>query len=146
MILVVGGRAQGKRAFAEEKLCQEPLCKEAWADGEKADWKKFTESPYAFNLSLFIRRVLLEEESLGLSGEQLKKAKFLLQAPVDFASYLREKCPERILLGEEIGCGIVPMEVFERNYREVTGRVECELAARSEQVWRVCCGLGRRLK
>ena len=54
--------------------------------------------------------------------------------------------PHRILVTDEIGYGIVPVDPFEREYREETGRICCLLAERSEEVWRVCCGLGTRLK
>ena len=54
--------------------------------------------------------------------------------------------PDRILVTDEIGYGIVPMDPFEREYREETGRICCLLAEKSEEIWRVCCGIGTRLK
>ena len=71
-----------------------------------------------------------------------------LQGPIPalLAAKLDRAVPNRILVTDEIGYGIVPMDLFERDYREQTGRVCCELAARAEQVWRVCCGLGQRIK
>ena len=53
---------------------------------------------------------------------------------------------DRILVTDEIGYGIVPIDPFEREYREETGRICCLLAEKSEEVWRVCCGIGTRLK
>ena len=41
----------------------------------------------------------------------------------------------------EIGCGIVPLEKSERFYREETGRAGCIIAAHSETVIRVFCGV-----
>lgn len=60
-------------------------------------------------------------------------------------SLFREN-PHRILVTDEIGCGIVPADVFERLYREETGRICCRVAAQASQVWRVTCGLGQQLK
>lgn len=51
-----------------------------------------------------------------------------------------------IIISDEIGNGIVPMELQERNYRERLGRIQIELATRAERVERVICGIGQRLK
>ena len=47
---------------------------------------------------------------------------------------------------DEIGYGIVPMDLFQREYREKTGRICTELAERSEEVYRIICGIGMRIK
>ena len=46
----------------------------------------------------------------------------------------------------EIGCGLVPMDAFEREYRETVGRISCELAAQAAEVYRVTCGIAMRIK
>ena len=51
-----------------------------------------------------------------------------------------------IIVCREVGCGIVPMDAFEREYRETVGRVCTELAAMSEEVHRVLCGVGTVIK
>ena len=53
---------------------------------------------------------------------------------------------ERVILCDEIGCGVVPLSADERRWREETGRCLMRLAAAAEEVHRVCCGLGMRLK
>ena len=35
---------------------------------------------------------------------------------------------DRVLVTDEIGCGIVPADAFERLYREETGRLCCQFA------------------
>ena len=53
----------------------------------------------------------------------------------------------RILTGyEEMGCGIVPAEHGERQFREMNGRVNCLFAEQAEQVIRVIAGVGQRIK
>ena len=47
---------------------------------------------------------------------------------------------------DEIGGGIVPVDSFEREYRENTGRFGCALAAQAEKVIRVHCGIGVLIK
>ena len=47
---------------------------------------------------------------------------------------------------DEIGCGVVPVDAFERAWREETGRVCCMLAERAARVDRVFCGIATCLK
>ena len=58
---------------------------------------------------------------------------------------MKEKDP-LILVANEVGCGIVPMDPEERAWRENVGRSLCQVAARAERVTRVICGIGVRLK
>ena len=51
-----------------------------------------------------------------------------------------------IVICDEIGNGIVPMDAFEREYRERTGRLMTELASRADEVGRVLCGIEQRIK
>lgn len=51
-----------------------------------------------------------------------------------------------IIICDEIGNGIVPMDAFERAYREETGRILIELAKRADEVVRVICGIGQKIK
>lgn len=57
-----------------------------------------------------------------------------------------EKYPDCVVISDEIGNGIVPVEAFEREYRERTGRILIELAKKAETVERVICGIGQRIK
>lgn len=54
--------------------------------------------------------------------------------------------PKCIIISDELGNGIVPVDSFEREYRERTGRILIELAKRAEEVERVICGMGQKLK
>ena len=66
--------------------------------------------------------------------------------PYVFAERLMQGNPDAFVTADEIGCGIVPMEAFERDYRETDGRICQRIAAYSEEVHRVICGLGMRIK
>lgn len=57
-----------------------------------------------------------------------------------------EKCPDCVIISDEIGNGIVPAEALEREYRERTGRLLTELAKKAEAVERVLCGIGQKIK
>ena len=63
-----------------------------------------------------------------------------------FAEALYEKNPDIVIVSNELGYGIVPMEKKDRMWREAVGRICTALAARSDEVVRVVCGVGMRLK
>ena len=52
----------------------------------------------------------------------------------------------QLLISDEIGYGLVPVDDFEREYREFHGRVMTELAERADCVERVVCGVPQRIK
>ena len=54
--------------------------------------------------------------------------------------------PDGIVICDEVGCGVVPMDREDRSWRERVGRTCCRLAERASAVYRVTCGLGVRLK
>lgn len=98
-------------------------------EGELLQEKDAGEADIIAHFHLYIRR-LLEE------GRDVREAvgKLLLQNP------------NLILEVTELGCGIVPVDAFDRNYRETVGRICCELAKEAEAVYRVHCGIGIRIK
>lgn len=67
-------------------------------------------------------------------------------SPAAFFEKNMDALQDKIVIGEEIGCGIVPMEPFEREWRDETGRVYQLLAANAQEVTRVWAGLPQKLK
>ncbi|MCI9019059.1 MAG: cobinamide kinase, partial [Lachnospiraceae bacterium] len=53
---------------------------------------------------------------------------------------------EAVIVVNELGSGVVPIDAFDRNYRETTGRICCELAKKAREVHRVVCGIGMVIK
>ena len=53
---------------------------------------------------------------------------------------------EGVLNFHEVGYGVVPIDAFDRKYREAVGRVCTRLAAYSNKVTRVACGIGMVIK
>lgn len=159
MILVTGGNCQGKKAFSQSVLMDLPQGGSGvWCDGSCADWETFMKERYGWNFHLFVRRVMLGEAGAlpGRTGFSIFRASrekghvWTEKELADLASLLVQSLADegagRILVTDEIGCGIVPVEYFERIYREETGRICCLAASRASQVWRVCCGIGQRIK
>lgn len=54
--------------------------------------------------------------------------------------------PGAVILLDEIGCGITPMEADDRRLRDEVGRTGCCLAEAAEEVYRVFAGIGTRIK
>ncbi len=63
-----------------------------------------------------------------------------------FADWLYKKNPNLVIVSNELGYGVVPMEKKDRLWRERVGRVCTCIAARADEVVRVVCGIGTRLK
>ena len=66
--------------------------------------------------------------------------------PVGELETLLQKNPEVILLCDEVGQGIVPMEKADLDYREAVGRTMCVAAQKATEVYRVICGIAQRIK
>lgn len=122
MRLIIGGYAQGKRAYLETIV---PKIADGRFAGEEA-----------------------LEKAQGIDKLHLLAGRWMEQGkdPAVMALALAEKNPEIIFVCDEIGCGIVPMERKERDWREAVGRMCCALAAQAQLVERVICGIPMVIK
>ncbi|MCD8146530.1 MAG: bifunctional adenosylcobinamide kinase/adenosylcobinamide-phosphate guanylyltransferase [Clostridiales bacterium] len=66
--------------------------------------------------------------------------------PQQLTEELLEANPDIIILCDEVGCGVIPVQPEERIWRETVGRLCCALAEQAESVERVFCGLPMCLK
>ena len=136
MKLVIGGAHQGKSDYAKRKYGRmHPDASDGtkenfvWADGESCSFEELYSCDGIEHFELLIKRMLK-------AGEDI----YTLPARI------AEKNPELVIVSTEIGYGLVPIEAFDREYREQTGRILTELAQLSYQVDRVVCGIGVTLK
>lgn len=53
---------------------------------------------------------------------------------------------KKIVICNEVGSGVVPVDKAERAAREATGRLCVELASQAEKVIRLCCGIPTVIK
>lgn len=63
-----------------------------------------------------------------------------------FAENFYREHPDAVVVADEIGCGVVPVDRNDRAWREAAGRALCVLAQKSKSVTRVICGIGVRIK
>lgn len=76
------------------------------------------------------------------------RVRAVLEAGEDIERFTRQILanPPAVITLDEVGCGIVPMEKAERDYREAVGHVGQMLAAAAAEVYRVQCGIASRIK
>ena len=118
MILLIGGKGQGKLAYALQKTGAAPhdVATAPMDAGSKP---------------------ILTGLETWLKGES---------DPMPALQALLKRNPEVVILCDEVGCGVVPMEKKERDWRERVGRTCCVLAEQAERVERLFCGIPTVLK
>ena len=122
--IIIGGAFQGKTQYATKIYPGLKL-----TDGFNCPLDEI-ESCMAINeFHSFTRRWLLE----GRTKEAL-------------LTMLENNRNLQLLISDEIGYGLVPIDDFEREYREFHGRVMTELAEKADCVERVVCGIPQRIK
>lgn len=132
MRLIIGGYAQGKQEYVLRKY---DLREDRIWDGELPDYKneKWRElSGETVVINHFHNWVKKRIADKGCPEQEIR-------------SFL-ENCRDCIIISDEIGNGIVPNDAPAREYRERAGRILIELAANAEEVERVICGIGQRIK
>lgn len=124
MRLIIGGAYQGKLEFAMEEYGKTIV-----ADGRVCSIEDTFFCEILDGFETFIRRNFNTlDESTAYLG------------------MLSVRNPDVIIISTEVGNGIVPVDKSERDYRELIGRVCCEISKRAQTVERVFCGLGVFLK
>ena len=122
MDLIIGGAYQGKTDYAKEKF--------ALTDGEIAVCETQTPDMAA--------RCLCHLERFALACVKAGKEPAQVLKNYD----LRDK----ILICDDISCGVVPIDATMRLWRHTTGLVCQYLAKNADSVSRIYCGLEQRLK
>lgn len=124
MEMIIGGAFQGKAAYAEKMY---PGIR--WKAGGELTAEELFCAEGVVGFHEFIRREMKKGKDTGRLAEELIS-----------------RNPEIILVTDEVGYGVVPVDAFDRAYRERVGRICTELAAYSKKVVRVVCGIGMVIK
>lgn len=126
MKMVIGGAYQGKKEYAR-RLYPEVR----WSDGESCGLDEIFSCQGMVYFEEFIKRWIQEK---GAEYAQ------------ELSEQILKRNPNLVVVTAEIGYGLVPVDAFERQYRECVGRICTDLAACAERVDRVQCGIGNRIK
>ncbi len=125
MHLIIGGKYMGKLRYARDLYGEDASVCDLAAN----DTSRMFETRIVVNLQDGIRAMLRNGEC----------AKAFFEANM-------HRLQDKILIGDEIGGGVVPTDPFERLWRDETGFLYQELARRSDIVDRIWAGLPIRLK
>lgn len=127
MKLFIGGCAQGKLRYVMQKY---GLKEDAVWDGVLPDEEEKRTGAVVINhFHRWVKKCLQNRE-----------------CPEEQIRLFVDRCEDCIIICDEIGNGIVPMEAFEREYRERTGRILVQLAGEAKEVERIICGIGQKIK
>lgn len=134
MILVIGGYSQGKLEYVKSKY---NISDEDIYDFEKSDDLKLennlkeiiSDKQIVFNNVNYLIKNVIEDKNIDIIFERL------------IHNY-----PNAIIITDEVGNGVVPIDKNERLLRETIGRMQCKMAENANEVIRVVCGIGQRIK
>ncbi|MDE6764071.1 MAG: bifunctional adenosylcobinamide kinase/adenosylcobinamide-phosphate guanylyltransferase [Oscillospiraceae bacterium] len=126
MIMITGGSFQGKIKFAAEHF---NINKNDILSGENCRFDNVFSAKCVSNFQYLIKRLI--ENKID---------------PVEFTQKLCRDNPKAVIIINEIGCGIIPIEKSERIWREQTGRAGCIVAEKASAVIRICCGIPTIIK
>ena len=126
MRLVLGGIAQGKRDYVKTAY---QISENDIFSGEQTELEQLSGVVAVDQFHLWVKRKIKE----GADVPELTEI-FIKQNP------------DCIVICDEVGCGVVPVEKEERDYREQVGRMQIVLAKASESVERVICGIAQKIK
>ena len=124
MTLVIGGAYQGKLEYVMEKYPGKTLCQ---CDMDNPDMDLSADVVNSFHLMTLAQ----------------------VRAGIDSLTYINEKLPKlkgKIIICDDISCGVVPIDPETRQWRETTGRCLALLSKNADEVIRVFCGIESRIK
>ena len=124
MKMIIGGAYQGKTEYARKQYPQL-----RWSDGGSVTEEELMNAQGVTGFQQYIRSELENGKDVS-----------------DLAEKIICKNPDIVLVSQEVGYGVVPVDAFDRKYREAVGRVCTKLAAYSHKVTRVVCGIGTVIK
>lgn len=124
MELIIGGAFQGKEQYAKALY---PNIQ--WVDGANVSEDELLKAEGILGFHKFVKKELEDDHDLMI-----------------FVDKLISLNPDVIITSNEVGYGVVPMDAFDRKFREATGRACTKLAANSSKVTRVVCGIGMVIK
>ncbi len=125
MELIIGGAYQGKTDFAKENF--------AVNDDEIFICSKENEPCFDKKCISHLERFSFWCVEQGFE-------------PTDYFFEHAENLEQKIIIADDISCGVVPINKTERAWREAHGRLMIKLSKQAEHVTRIFCGLSQRLK
>lgn len=126
MIMITGGAFSGKKDYAKKRF---GFPDEEILNGEICSLEAVFSAKCIADFQLIVKRLLEENADVQTFTERLCKEN-----------------PSTVVIINEIGAGIIPLEKSDRIWREETGRSGCLIARNSSEVIRLACGIPTTIK
>lgn len=126
MIMITGGAFSGKKDYAKKRF---GFSDEEILNGENCSLEAVFSAKCIADFQLIVKRLLEENADVQAFTERLCKEN-----------------PNAVVIINEIGAGIIPLEKSDRIWREETGRSGCLIARNSSEVIRLACGIPTTIK
>lgn len=126
MIMITGGVFGGKKDYAKKRF---GFTDEEILNGGSCPFDNIFSAKCIADYQLIVKRLL--EENADVRG---------------FTERLCIENPNAVVIINEIGAGIIPLEKSDRIWREETGRSGCLIARNSSEVIRLACGIPTTIK
>lgn len=126
MIMITGGAFQGKTEYAKKRF---GFSDNEIFNGGSCELEAVFTAKCVTDYQLAVKR--------------------MLEKNVDPEEFTRRLCRENsgaVIIINEIGGGIIPLDKSERIWREETGRAGCIIAENSREVIRLVCGIPTKIK
>ncbi len=127
MKLIIGGYAQGKLNYVLQKYDVKPV--------------DVYDSKLPENAGIHDKTIVLNHFHNWVKTQIVSTGN-----PEEEIAAFVKVYPNCVIISDEVGNGIVPIDALEREYRQRCGRILVELAKKAEEVERVICGIGQRIK
>ncbi len=126
MIMITGGAFSGKKDYAKKRF---GFSDEDILNGGECTLEAVFTAKCVADYQFLVKRLLEENEDAQ-----------------EFTKRLCKENPSTVVIINEIGAGIVPLEKNDRIWREETGRSGCLIARNSSEVIRLACGIPTIIK
>ena len=124
MILIIGGAYQGKLEYVSENYPGKSVFQ---CDAEN------TEIDFSADVINSLHLLLLAQIKAGMDC-------------VDCLNKTLPKLKDKIIICDDITCGVVPVDGETRQWREAVGRCMTLISKNADEVIRVFCGIGTKIK
>jgi adenosylcobinamide kinase / adenosylcobinamide-phosphate guanylyltransferase len=128
MELYIGGLNQGKLDYVLNKY-KITIDSDQFCDGAVCTKEEMFKKRIINHYHEFVKRLLTE----GIEPEEITEE-------------LIRYNPSAVIICNEVGAGVVPLDRKDRRFREAVGHCTLKIASVAVQVERISCGLGLVLK
>ena len=132
--LVIGGRAQGKSAYVKKKYPHAGCLDEKdLTEGGRLPIEDQTQEIILWDHFHLCVRIW---QQAGMTMDEMQ----------DRIEEICRACRRLVIISDEVGNGVVPLQKEDRVYRDLVGNLLIEIASKAERVDRIICQIPQQIK